>query len=469
MLQEQSRLFQRLLFFVDAGIIAVAWILAYYTRFELFPAIDFLTLPEWLPLSAYMEFLPWVLILSMGVFWASGLYVPDRAQRLSSLIYAVSKAILIGILAVTASLSFYAAFNFSRVHMVLFGLYTPTMMVLLRALLYLVIKRGRRRGKYIRRVLIIGAGKVGERLRTAFEQYPWMGFETIGFLDDFRTDFPEWLGNTDQLANILDEAENSTSPVDYVYIALPIAASDKIQRIVNEASTRLAHVCLVPDLFQFDMMNGRVSDIDGLPVIHLVDETPFEFSRAVKRLVDIVFSGLILIFLFPLLFVIALAVKLSSSGPIYYRQTRMGLNGKKFEMLKFRSMPVDAEEETGAVWAKQDEDRATKVGSLLRRTSLDELPQFINVLKGDMSIVGPRPERPVFIDDFRNRVPQYMLRHKMKAGITGWAQVNGWRGNTSISKRIEFDIYYIRNWSLRLDLKIMLMTLGRGFVSDNAY
>ncbi|GMQ81972.1 MAG: undecaprenyl-phosphate glucose phosphotransferase [Rhodothermia bacterium] len=469
MLQEQSRLFQRLLFFLDAGIIVVAWIFAYYTRFELFPAIDFLTLPEWLPLSAYMEFLPWVLILSMGVFWASGLYIPDRAQRLSSLVYAVSKAILIGILAATASLSFYAAFNFSRILMVLFAIYTPILMVFLRATLYLVLKHGRNRGKYLRRVLIVGAGEVGERLRNAFEQYPWMGFETIGYLDDFRTDIPEWLGTTDQLTDILDEAENSANRVDYVYIALPITASDKIQHIVNEVSTRLTHVCLVPDLFQFDMMNGRVSDIDGLPVIHLVDETPLEFNRAVKRMVDLAFSGLLLTVLSPMLFLIALAVKLSSSGPVFYRQTRMGLNGKKFEMLKFRSMPVDAEKDSGAVWATKEEERATKIGAFLRKTSLDELPQFINVLKGDMSIVGPRPERPVFIDEFRNQVPRYMLRHKMKAGITGWAQVNGWRGNTSISKRIEFDIYYIRNWSLRLDLKIMLMTIGRGFVSENAY
>jgi putative colanic acid biosynthesis UDP-glucose lipid carrier transferase len=254
-----------------------------------------------------------------------------------------------------------------------------------------------------------------------------------------------------------------------VYIALPISASDKIRKVVNEVSRRLASVCLVPDLFQFDMMNGRVSDIDGLPVIHLVDETPLEFRRVVKRAVDLIFSGVVLVLLLPVMVVIAAAVKISSPGPVFYRQERMGLNGKKFKMLKFRSMPVDAEQQTGAVWARKGEDRATRAGAFLRRTSLDEIPQFINVLKGDMSIVGPRPERPVFIEQFREQVPQYMLRHKMKAGITGWAQVNGWRGNTSISKRIEFDIYYIRNWSLRLDFKIMLMTLWRGFTSEHAY
>jgi putative colanic acid biosysnthesis UDP-glucose lipid carrier transferase len=162
-------------------------------------------------------------------------------------------------------------------------------------------------------------------------------------------------------------------------------------------------------------------------------------------------------------------VKLSSPGPVFYRQQRMGLNGKTFDMLKFRSMPVDAESGTGAVWAQPGERRATPVGAFLRRTSLDELPQFINVLLGDMSVVGPRPERPVFIEEFKERVPHYMLRHKVKAGITGWAQVNGWRGNTSIEKRIEYDLYYIQNWSLSLDLKIMWMTLWKGFVHENAY
>ena len=166
---------------------------------------------------------------------------------------------------------------------------------------------------------------------------------------------------------------------------------------------------------------------------------------------------------------IACAVKCSSPGPALYRQERMGLNGQRFNILKFRTMPLEAETATGPVWARPAERRATAVGRLLRRTSLDELPQFFNVLRGDMSVVGPRPERPVFIDEFKTKVPHYMLRHKVKAGITGWAQVNGWRGNTSIEKRIEYDLYYIRNWSLAFDLKIMLLTLWRGFIHENAY
>jgi putative colanic acid biosynthesis UDP-glucose lipid carrier transferase len=352
--------------------------------------------------------------------------------------------------------------------MVFFGAITPALMVALRLSLYAVLQRGRALGKYRRRVLIVGAGSVGRRLQAAFEQYPWMGLELVGFLDDTKSG-TDILGPTERIADLLDDSERSGHPIDYVYVALPLSAAQRIEDIFSAMSTRLAHAFLVPDLFQFDILNSRVTDIDGLPVIHVIDEAPLDFRRAVKRAIDVVFSGVFLVVASPVLIAIAIAVKLSSPGPVLFRQERMGLNGQRFNMLKFRSMPVNAEAETGAVWATQGENRATRVGAFLRRTSLDELPQFINVLRGDMSVVGPRPERPVFIDSFRDRVPRYMLRHKMKAGITGWAQVNGWRGDTSIEKRIEHDLFYIQHWSLRLDLKIMLMTVWKGFVHENAY
>ena len=469
MLQEQSRLFQRLLFFADALLVVASWVLAYYTRFELFPILGIFPLPEWLPLSMYLRFVPWVIILSMFVFWASGLYVPDRAQRMSTLIWTVGKAILLGILFTAASLSFYRALYFSRLHMLLFGVYMPLLLVGLRFAILTYLKRGRKQGKFLRRVLIIGAGRVGQRLEESFRQYPWMGFETVGFLDDYKADREDVLGTTTDLGELLDRYEHEGNPIQYVYIALPISSMDRIAALADEMSTRLAHVCLVPDLFQLDILNSRITEIGGLPVIHMIDEAPLDFRRAIKRIIDVLFSALLLLIASPLLLVIALAVKLSSPGPVFYRQERMGLNGANFAMLKFRSMPVNTESDSGAVWAKAGENRATRVGAFLRRTSLDELPQFINVLKGDMSVVGPRPERPVFIEQFSNQVPRYMLRHKMKAGITGWAQVNGWRGDTSIEKRIEFDLYYIQNWSLRLDIKIMLMTVWKGFVHENAY
>ncbi|MEX0600518.1 MAG: undecaprenyl-phosphate glucose phosphotransferase [Rhodothermales bacterium] len=469
MLQEQSRLFQRLLFAADVLLIVLGWTLAWFVRFEVLDWAGILPPPEWLPLSRYMSFLPWVLIVSASVFWFSGLYDPDRFQRLSRLVFSVAKAVAIGLIVTAASLSFYRALYFSRLHMILFGVFTPSLMILVRVILYAVIRRARNQGAYLRRVLILGKGRAGRKLAESFRQYPWMGFDVVGFLDDEKRDQPDVLGGIDEAPAVVDRFEASDRPIDYVYVALPVSALQRIESIIDELSTRLTHVCLVPDIFHFDMVNSRISDVDGLPVIHLIDEAPLEFNRFAKRMIDVVFSFALLVALSPVFLTITLAVKLSSRGPVFYKQQRMGLNGQTFEMLKFRSMPVDAESDTGPIWARPDEERATRVGRFLRRTSLDELPQFINVLKGDMSVVGPRPERPVFIEQFRDRIPRYMLRHKVKAGITGWAQVNGWRGNTSIEKRIEYDLYYIQHWSLRLDLKIMLMTLWSGFVHRNAY
>lgn len=462
MLQEQSRFFQRLLFFVDLVLIAAAWVVAYVIRFEV------LVPPEHVAFERYLGFLPWVLIVSSLVFGLSGLYAPDRAQRLTSLVYSVARAVVLGLLVVAASLSFYRALYFSRLHMILFGVLTPVFMVLVRVALYTALRRARQQGKNLKRVLIVGAGKAGRKLERAFRLYPWMGFEVVGFLDDAKTT-PDVIGTVAETTAVVDRLAVAGRPVDYVYFALPLAAAPRLEEIVGELSTRLVHVCLVPDLFQLDLLNSRVTDVDGLPVFHLIDEAPIEFRRVVKRLVDIAFSATFLLVTSPLLLALALAVKLSSPGPVLYRQERMSLNGQRFDILKFRTMPVDAEAQTGPVWARAGERRATRVGEFLRRTSLDELPQFYNVLRGDMSVVGPRPERPVFIEQFKDDIPRYMQRHKMKAGITGWAQVHGWRGNTSLEKRIEYDLYYIQHWSLRLDFKIMLMTLWKGFVHENAY
>ena len=469
MLQEQSRLFQRILFAVDLALIVIGWILAWFIRFEVLSWIGFIPPPEWLPLSRYLSFLPWVLIVSMGVFWFSGLYTPDRLQRMTHLTLSVTKAVVMGLIVVTASLSFYRELYFSRLHMMLFGAITPMLMILARIAMYMLLRRARKQGMYLRRVLILGAGAAGRKLEEALRQYPWIGFEIAGFLDDHKQDQEDVLGGISEVVAVVDRFQQEGRPINYVYIALPLTVLHRIQPLVNELSTRLAHICLVPDLFHFDIVNSRVTSIEGLPIIHLVDEAPLEFARITKRVVDVAFASAVLVLLSPLLLLLAVGVKLSSPGPVFYKQNRMGLNGRTFDMLKFRSMPVDAEVATGAVWAQPGEKRATRLGALMRRTSLDELPQFINVLKGDMSVVGPRPERPVFIEQFRERVPRYMLRHKVKAGITGWAQVNGWRGDTSIEKRIEYDLYYIRNWSLRLDIKIMIMTLWSGFVNKNAY
>ncbi len=465
MLQEQSRFYQQLLFIADMILVGSAWIAAYYLRFEVFTDWP-VPLPEWHPLSRYLTFFPWIIISAALTFWASGLYIPDRAQRWTSLIRSVGKSVGLALFVSMVFLFLYRDFNVSRLTILLFATLTPLCMLSLRLCIYLYVRDARKKGRNLRRVLIVGAGIAGRRLEKSFELYPWMGFQVVGFLDDHKTEEPDVLGKVDDILHLLDSSDR---PIDYVYIALPLRAVAKIEILLSSLSTRLVHVCLVPDLLQHDIINSRITDVDGLPILHIIDEAPMDFRRFVKRGLDVIFSLLVLIILSPVLLIISLLVLLSSRGPILYRQERMGLNGQCFNMLKFRSMPVTAEKDSGAVWATKGENRATPVGKILRRTSLDELPQFINVLKGDMSVVGPRPERPVFIKDFKERIPRYMQRHKMKAGITGWAQVNGWRGNTSLEKRIQHDLYYIQNWSILLDIKIMILTIWKGFFHRNAY
>jgi exopolysaccharide biosynthesis polyprenyl glycosylphosphotransferase len=216
-------------------------------------------------------------------------------------------------------------------------------------------------------------------------------------------------------------------------------------------------------------LRGGIEEFEGVPLIRLRESPLYGWNRALKRTLDLAVGGLALTLALPLMALITAAIKLSSPGPVLLRQERMGIDGRRFTMLKFRTMRTDAEADTGPVWAAADDPRRTRVGALLRRFSLDELPQLWNVLKGEMSLVGPRPERPVFVESFRRSLPGYMLRHKVKAGMTGWAQINGWRGNTSLEKRLEFDLYYIERWSLGFDLKILLHTLWRGFFDKNAY
>jgi Undecaprenyl-phosphate glucose phosphotransferase len=239
--------------------------------------------------------------------------------------------------------------------------------------------------------------------------------------------------------------------------------------LIDIANREGLDIKVVPDLLQFIALRARLEDLDGIPIININDVPLQGLSGAIKRTIDIVVSLSALIVLAAPFAIIAVAIRLNSSGPVFYRQERMGLDRRQFMVLKFRSMYQNAEEETGPVWTLEDDPRRTAVGAILRRFSLDELPQLVNVFFGDMSLVGPRPERPFFVEQFKERVPHYMLRHKVKSGMTGWAQVNGWRGNTSIKKRIEYDLYYIENWSVGLDLKILWLTVIRGFFHKHAY
>jgi Undecaprenyl-phosphate glucose phosphotransferase len=273
------------------------------------------------------------------------------------------------------------------------------------------------------------------------------------------------------VVGVYDDAQRilEANGIDLVMIALPLESIPHLETILKRIGPSTVDIKVVPDIYKFISLRGGIEDFDGLPVITLLDTPLRGWNEVFKRALDVALSAALLVLLAPLFLLIALLVRVSSRGPVFYQQERMSLDGRRFQVWKFRTMREDAELETGPVWATANDPRRTRIGSALRRWSLDELPQLWNVLKGEMSLVGPRPERPVFIEDFRQRIPRYMLRHKVPAGMTGWAQVHGLRGNTPVEQRIVYDLYYIENWSLLLDFKILFLTLFRGFSDPNAY
>ena len=318
------------------------------------------------------------------------------------------------------------------------------------------------------RVLIVGAGDIGRLLLQKIQQSPSLGYEPVGFADDTPgrkevAGLPV-LGNTSQVGYLIREHD-----IQEAILGLPEATQRETLDLISQCEREKAAVRIFPNVFQIIASEISIDDLNGLPLLSVRDVALRGWRLTVKRTMDLIISAVTLILISPLMLLVALLIKLDSPGPVFFAQERMGLDATPFHTLKFRSMRMDAEEETGPVWATKDDPRRTRFGSLIRRFSLDELPQFINVLVGDMSLVGPRPERPVFVEQFRQMVPRYMDRHKEKAGITGWAQVNGLRGDTSIVERTKYDLWYIENWSLLLDIKILVKT-GLSFIRDqNAY
>ncbi|OFZ81014.1 MAG: undecaprenyl-phosphate glucose phosphotransferase, partial [Bdellovibrionales bacterium RIFOXYD1_FULL_44_7] len=327
----------------------------------------------------------------------------------------------------------------------------------------------RRKGFNLRYVLAVGEGGSLQTIISRIDKFPELGLRVVGVVTHEQSPAQAVankpvIGHFGEIAAIVHKAK-----VDQVLIALSGGQHKELDRILGLLKHETVDIQLIPDVHEYITLGCEVEDFDGLPVVHINDSPLYGWGAYAKRATDALLSSFALLLLFPVMLLIALTIKLTSKGPVFFKQERMGMDGRTFAMLKFRSMKIDAEAETGAIWASPEDRRRTLIGTFLRKTSLDEVPQFWNVLRGDMSLVGPRPERPVFVQKFRNDIPHYMLRHKVKAGITGWAQVNGWRGNTSLDRRIECDLYYIRNWSYSLDWKILLMTFWKGFVNKNAY
>ncbi len=330
----------------------------------------------------------------------------------------------------------------------------------------------RERGWSQGRIVMVGLNQMAVSVSRQLNNSPWAGLHVIGYVDDQSNaqnpteDFSlPRLGTLKELASVV-----SREAVDEVWVSFPLHGDSRGEEVLHELRHLPVSIRLVIDCFAFKQSKFLyLNDVAGIPTLDVSVSPLHGVNRYIKEIEDRLLAFILLIVASPLMLLIALGVKLSSPGPVFYRQERVGWNNRSFIMLKFRSMPVDVEAKTGPVWAKPGEKRTTPFGAFLRKTSLDELPQLINVLRGDMSLVGPRPERPDFVEVFKDQVPNYMKKHMVKAGITGWAQVNGWRGNTDLNRRIEHDLYYIQHWSVWFDLEIALRTLVTGFINKNAY
>jgi Undecaprenyl-phosphate glucose phosphotransferase len=466
----------------DAVAILISYFYSYLFRFYVYliPVDPAKGIP---PLHQYVVVFPLFLATHLLIFYLQGFY-RTRLQRarIDDFLAICLNAILtiaidfFGIMSYLYGYSqgprplFRVAFKLSHGFLAVYFIVVIFMITFFRNQIFFYMKKRYARGLNLQNVLVIGAGEMGRAVAQKILVYKDLGFRLKGFLDDERPvgekieidGGVEVLGRIGDLGPILDRGE-----VNEVFVALDLNNYAKIQETIKVAHRYVVNIRLIPDVFQLLTLKANIQDLDGFPVIS-IDDVALRGGRSLlKRMIDIVVSALGLILLSPLLLIIALAVKLTSAGPIFFRQERMGLDGRRFNMIKFRTMIRSAEEGLGPVMSRPGDPRMTRVGRFLRKFSLDELPQFINVLKGEMSLIGPRPERPEFVKEFAGKIPNYMLRHKVKCGVTGWAQVHGLRQDTPISKRIEYDFYYIQNWSLGLELKIVWMTLRKGFVDRN--
>lgn len=460
LLKEHYRAIAVMLRFMDMLTVGAAGVLAYYYRFT----------REDIP-SSYEGAILIGVFLTPIIFSFFDIYHSLRGKGFFAHIGRLVQAVGIMVM-LMGGLAFFtkSGDTFSRAWFATWMSLSLGLLIFFRCSTLCFLRYMRAFGLNEKRIVIMGAGGLGKKLAETIQQKMWTGFRVVAFVDDDAGRKPATLCNIPIIQTPEKISEYlSKETIDEFWLALPLQAEPRVKQLLHELRYHTITARFVLDIYGLNLFNHSITDLAGFPMLN-VCSTPMQgINRIVKAIEDRLLAAVILTLVSPLFLLIALAVKISSPGPVFYRQKRVGWSGREFEMLKFRSMPINAEAKTGPVWNKPDDNRATALGKFLRHTSLDELPQFINVLMGDMSIVGPRPERKVFVDEFKTQVPGYMQKHLVKAGITGWAQVNGWRGNTSLDKRIEFDLYYIENWSLSFDIKIILLTFLRGFVNRNAY
>ncbi|MBF0278131.1 MAG: undecaprenyl-phosphate glucose phosphotransferase [SAR324 cluster bacterium] len=467
MLKRHNEILVTMIFLWDLVLCYASWELAYFARFFWlnFPAAKFIP-----PHDQYFKAVAVLIVLTGIVFVFSGAYQSQRVLRLSQELPHLLKAcfwLFIGLLAIAF---FYRKFSYSRIHMLYFMSIFLVLLTLFRMGMQSMLKMLHKRGWHVRNIAILGNSEMIVNFVETLNQYHNSGMVFKGIIrlprNNTRESFKKFpvLGNIEEIDSIVNDYK-----IDQIFIALSNEEKTDLSYCYEVLFDQMVDIKIIPDLGPFKLLHTDVEHFDDVPIVTIVQSPMDGWNSVQKRVLDFCGSLFATILFAPVMVIISALIKLTSPGPVLYKQERMGLDGVTFQALKFRSMHLNAENQTGAVWAVPNDNRRTVLGSILRKTSLDELPQLFNILKGEMSMVGPRPERPVFISDFKKRIPNYMLRHKVKAGLTGWAQINGWRGDTSLEKRIEYDLFYIEHWSIWFDIKILFLTIFKGFINPNAY
>jgi len=468
MIKDNQKVFNRLLVLIDAVITGVSFVLSYLIKFYILedgPGIGVL------PLMEYVNLLIFLVPGYMFLYSQCGVYAPKRTVRKRFEIYGIVKANTVGMAALIIILYMVVKeINYSRSVMAIFFVLN----ILITSVSRIVLRKGlrtmRRKGYNLKHILLVGYSRAAEEYVKRILDNPQWGYVVCGILDEHIPAGTLYkgvkvLGSIGNLEYILPE-----NKLDEIAITLSLKDYDYLEEIVGICEKSGVHTKFIPDYNSLIPTKPYTEDLMGLPVIN-IRHVPLTNTgnMLTKRLVDIAGALFGIILTSPVMLISAILVKCTSKGPIIFKQERVGLHNKPFYMYKFRSMEIQDAKEEKKAWTVKNDPRVTGVGKFLRKTSLDELPQLFNILKGDMSLVGPRPERPHFVDKFKEEIPRYMVKHQVRPGLTGWAQVNGLRGDTSIKKRIEYDIYYIENWTLGFDIKIIFMTFFTGFINKNAY
>lgn len=468
MIRRNQHILTQIIALCDFVMVMLSFVAAWWLKFESgwikheFP----------LPFQTYLAWAAIYGVIALVIGFFSSLYVPKRKKRFSFEVLKILQIHALSLLVLLSILFIYKEVHISRELLAILVATAIMLQGLFRYMVKIVTRHLREKGYNKQFVIIIGAGSLGRRFYENLYQHKELGYEVIGFLDDYQDAQDELFRLYKPLLGGIDDLESIISNVivDEVVIALPLTAHKKYGEIIAVCEKMGIRTLIIPDFFDYLPARPHFDHFAGMPLIN-VRSIPLDDlgNRILKRSFDILFATAALVITLPLMLVIAICIRLSSTGPIIFKQERVGLNRRTFQMYKFRTMKLMSEGMSDTQWTVANDPRRTKLGEFLRKTSLDELPQFFNVLLGHMSVVGPRPERPYFVEQFKEEIPKYMVKHQIRPGITGLAQSKGLRGDTSIRDRIQEDIFYIENWTLLFDIKIILKTIVNGFVNKNAY